>query len=335
MLQNNIVPNIPNEQVNRQQKRFFLIPSLFVGVGGYAKAVFPRLDANFQNHYKFRPDLLPMAIFDFDEANSEVSLNGNGQKLSIKPYLVPLSKKILKDVSRKLKKNKKETIPFLKPYEGYVCLDKIKYVEAPGLNLLVQNANLAWRVSWQYVLPELTARVNTLYAVPNSKDNPALAEFVISNRSVIWVVAGGASTTGPSGLIPILSELKRIKPPETNLFGLVFTPSSYRDKSEAHKVMGRAIFRATMEQLFSIFDGKVIFDQPYGGDKHRISLSEEPFDQLFLVDGSLSGGRTNFKIEDLADLVARFLFRFSVGPLGENILGIIGNLNSGLRGGQE
>lgn len=324
MLQDNV---IPMKQINK-----FLMPSAFVGIGGYSKPIFPRLDTLFQEHYGFRPGPLPFVIFDFDEANAEVSLNG--RRVSIKPYLVHLPKKTLKDAVRKLRKKNGKAIPFLEIFAGYVDLKKVRYIDAPGLNLAVQSGNLAFRLCWlSHVLPALNSKIRNLHPDPHTINDLQEQGLRVSNRSVIWVIAGGASTTGPCGLIPMLAQLRAIKPPETSLFALVFTPNAYRDKTEEHKSKGRAIFRSTLQQVVEIFNGKE-FCQPYGTNGYQISLSEEPCDQIYLVDSTLNGGRTELKSEEMADLVARFLFRFTVGSVGEHVLGIIGNLNDGLKGGQ-
>lgn len=306
----------------------FVMPTAYIGIGGYPKAVFPTLDRLFHEHYGFRPTPLQLAIFDFDEAKSESSTNG--KKYSIEPYLVSLPKKVLKDVARKLRR--KTELPWIKNLEPYVALDHVRYAEAPGLNLFVQSGNLAWRLVWElHVLPELKTKLRGLHPVPSELNELNRQGFKVSNRSCIWVIAGGGSTTGPTGLIPIIAELKRNKPPETNLFVIVFTPNSYRDKTDAHRTQGRAIFMATMENLIELFNGRV-FDQPYNpSGTYKITLEEDPCDQVFLVDGSLSGGRTELKAEELGELVATYLFKFATGPVGEHQLGIIGNLNSGLK----
>jgi len=306
----------------------FVMPTAYIGIGGYPKAVFPTLDRLFHEHYGFRPGPLQLAIFDFDEAKSESSVNG--KKYSIEPYLVPLPKKVLKDVAKKLRR--KAELSWIKNLEPYVALDHVRYAEAPGLNLFVQSGNLAWRLVWEsHVLPELKIKLKGLHPVPSELNELERQGFKVSNRSCIWVIAGGGSTTGPTGLIPIVAELKRSKPPETNLFVIVFTPNSYRDKTDAHRTRGRAIFMATMESFIELFNGRV-FDQPYNpSGSYKITLEEDPCDQLFLVDGSLSGGRTELKTEELGELVATYLFKFATGPVGEHQLGIIGNLNSGLK----
>ncbi len=310
---------------NGNSRRLFAIPTLYVGIGGYAKAVFPRLDALFQGHYGSRPDALPLCLFDFDEGNSEITLDG--RTVSIKPYLTTLPKKPLMDVAKQLRRKGNGLPAYLEPFRGYVALDQVRAIEAPGLNLFVQSGNLAWRLLWEsHVLPVITARIRQLHPDPHTRSAMERQGIQVSNRSVVWVLAGGGSTTGPTGLIPMLCELKALLPPETSLFGLVFTPRAYRDKTDQHRNKGRAIFRATMEQLLSLLEDQV-FDQPYGTDGHRISLAGDPFDQLFLVDGTLNGGRQELKLEDLAELVAHFLYKTAVGATGERLLGIVGNLN--------
>jgi len=313
---------LPDRQEGKPR---FVIPSAYFGLGGYSKPVFPRLDALFQGHYSFRLPCLPLTIFDFDEAPAEVTVDG--QSFSTQPYLKSLPKKVLLDVTRKLRRHDTKVVAFMERFRPYVALQHVHAVDAPGLNLFMQGGNLVWRLVWEtHVLPEIKAQLHHLHPAPHTREELERRGMAVSNRSVIWVIAGGGSTTGPTGLIPMLCELKRLKPPQTNLFAVVFTPRSYRDKTQQHRVKGRAIFRATMEQLLAIYDGRE-FDQPYGTDGYRISLNEEPFDQLFLVDGSLSGGRTELKSDELADLVALFLFKLTVGSIGEQFLSIIGNLN--------
>lgn len=298
-----------------------VMPSLYVGLGGYAKAVLPRLDAHFNRYYGRRPDCLPMTIFDFDEAQAEVS------GFSTQGYLRALPKKPLQDVARKMRGQHAPTLAFLQRFRPYVDLAHVRAVEAPGLNLIVQDGNLAWRLVWEHhVLPDLTSKLEQLHPAPHTQGQLERQGLVASPRSVIWVIAGGGSTTGPTGLIPMLCELKRLKPPQTNLFAVVFTPAAYRDKTTQHQVKGRAIFRATLTQLLAIYDGQE-FDQPYGANGHRITLHEAPFDQLFLVDGSLMGGRRHLATDELAELVALFLYQVAVGPIGERLLGLLGNLN--------
>lgn len=302
-----------------------VMPSLYVGLGGYAKAVLPRLDAHFQRHYDRRPDCLPMTIFDFDEAQAEVTIDG--QSFSTQPYLRALPKKPLLDFARRMRGKHAPTLTFLQRFRPYVDLAHVRAVEAPGLNLFVQSGNLAWRLVWEHhVLPDLTSKLQQLHPAPHAQGQLARQGLVASPRSAIWVIAGGGSTTGPTGLIPVLCELKRLKPPQTTLFAVVFTPAAYRDKTTQQQTKGRAIFRATMTQLLALYDGQE-FDQPYGANGHRIVLNEVPFDQLFLVDGSAMGGRTTLTTAELAELVALFLYQVAVGPIGERLLGLLGNLN--------
>jgi hypothetical protein len=315
------MPDNPFAPVIPPNAARFVMPSLYVGLGGYAKAVLPRLDAHFNRHYGRRPDCLSLTIFDFDEAQAEVS------GFSTQGYLRALPKKPLLDFARKIRGQHTPTHAFLQRFRPYVDLAHVHAVEAPGLNLFVQSGNLAWRLVWEHhVLPDLTSKLQQLHPAPNAQGQMERQGLVASPRSAIWVIAGGGSTTGPTGLIPMLCELKRLKPPQTNLFAVVFTPDAYRDKTTQHQVKGRAIFRATLTQLLAIYDGQE-FDQPYGANGHRITLHEAPFDQLFLVDGSLMGGRSNLTTDELAELVALFLSQVAVGPVGERLLGLIGNLN--------
>lgn len=308
----------------------FVIPTSFTGLGGWPKEIFPRLDAHIHRHYGFQPDCLRMTILDFDDASAEVTMDG--KTFSVQPYLKALPKKVLVDFDRKRRRKDQEALTFLERFSPYVALEHLRAVEAPGLNLLVQSGNLGWRLVWEtHVLPELVTTLQHLHVPPHKRTQLARQGLVVSNRSVLWVVAGGGSTTGPTGLIPVLCELKRRKPPQTSLFALVITPRAYRGKDHRHQIKGRAIYRATMEQLLAIYNGQV-FDQPYGLNGHRIELSEEPFDQLFLIDGSLSGGRSELESNELADLLALLLFKLAVGPIGERLLGtIMGNLHPDLQ----
>ncbi len=328
MLQSNVIAT----EETRRVSNFFVMPTVYIGIGGYSKAVFPTLDRLIHEHYGFRPGPLQFSIFDFDEAKSESS--ANGKKYSIEPYLVSLPKKTLKDVAKKLRR--KADLPWIKTFKPYVAFEHVRYAEAPGLNLFPQSGNLAWRLLWEsHILPELKTKLKGLHPMPHELHELQRQGFKVSNRSCIWVVAGGGSTTGPTGLIPIVAELKRLKPSETNLFVIVFTPNSYRDKTDPQRTRGRAIFLATMESILELFNGKV-FDQPYNSNgNYRITLEEDPCDHLFLVDGSFSGGRTELKTEELGDLVATYLFKFATGPVGEHLLGKIGNLNSGLKSVKE
>jgi hypothetical protein len=313
----------------------FVLPSAYVGLGGYAKAVFPYLDAFLQQHYGGeRLPCLPRVLFDFDPAPAEVSLDGT--VYSIESYFKRLPKKVLLDYYRKLRRKKTAEVEALRCFAGYVRLEDVRATDAPGLNLFMQGANLAWRLVWQqYVEPELKRVLQGLHPDPQTRSALERQGIKVSPRSTIWVIAGGGSTTGPSGLIPALCALKARKPPQTNLFAIVFTPPCYRDKTTHHRRKGQAIFRATMEQLLAIFGGQE-FDQPYSTDGYRISLHEEPFDQLFLVDGTMGGGLRELPNEELAQLVALFLSKLAVGPVGERILGtIIGNLNPDVQGNNQ
>lgn len=305
----------------------FVVPTYLCGIGGKAKAVLPRLDALYQRHYGgSRPEVLPFSLFDFDEAEGAATVDG--QTHTTAAYLKALPKKPLLDVARRLRRNNAKAIEACEPFRSYVHLPGVRAVDAPGLNLFVQGANLAWRlVHESHVLPELTAKLRHLNPAPNTLECLGRDGIAVASRSVIWVIAGGASTTGPSGLIPILCELKRLKPANTSLFAIVFAPRSYREKTSQRQVKGKAIYRATMTQLLTLFDGDQSFDQPYGLDGYRIQLDEPPFDQLLLVDGSFAGGRRDFDGDELAELIALLLFKCTVGPLGEKLLSLIGDLN--------
>lgn len=311
-------------ETSREDTLQLVMPTAYIGIGGYAKAVLPRLDARLHQHYGCQPACLPMALFDFDPAQAEITRDG--QAFSTQPYLRALPKKPLLDFARKIRRHDHKTLAFLERFAPFVALAQVQAIEAPGLNLFVQSGNLAWRLVWEQVLPDLTRALQQLHPAPHAQGQLAHQGLVASPHSAIWVIAGGGSTTGPTGLIPMLCELQRLKPPETSLFAVLFTPDAYRDKTTQHQVKGRAIFCATMTQLLAIYEGQE-FDQPYGLNGHRIALHEVPFDQLFLVDGSLMGGRTVLTPDALADLVALFLFTVAVGPIGERLLSLIGNLN--------
>jgi len=324
----NFEPLTQRARVNENKR--LIIPSRVIGIGGYPKAILPRLDSFFHLYLGERPTPVDFVIFDFDEANGEV--NVNGRKFTTQPYLVSLPKKPLKDIARKLRrKDRDKIIPWINVLSGYVDLRHVRYVEAPGLNLLMQTANLAWRLVWpEHIVPQLKVRLQSLHPSPQELSGLESKGYTISNRSLIFVLAGGGSTTGPSGLIPILVELNRLKPVESNVFIILFTPNSYRDKTSEHKKRGRAIFRATIQRLIDLFNG-MEFNQPYGINGYRLRLEGEPFDHLFLVDGSLGGGREELDTEQVGELVARLLFKLITSPLGEKVLGHIGNLNRGLK----
>lgn len=314
----------------------FLVPTTVFGIGGYGKLVLPRLDALYSQHFGYRPRPASLVEFDFDESNGETTVEG--KRFTTAPYLISLPKKPLEDIAGKLKKeNREELVPWLKNFNGYIDFDKVKYVEGPGLNMFMQSANLAWRLVWEsHVLPSLTVNMKNLHPSPKDRNKLERKEgFQISNRSIIFVVAGGGSTTGPSGLIPLLAELKRNKPVDSSLFAIIFTPRSYRDKTEAHRQKGRAIFSATMEILTEFFNGLEFKEQPYGLSGYRLNLEGHPFDHLFLVDGSLSGGRAEMESDQIGSLVAKFIFKMTTSSLGEKALGILGNSNSGLLSEEE
>ena len=313
-----------------ERRKQFIIPATFVGIGGYGKLVLPRLDALLYQYFGHRPQPISMVTFDFDDANGQV--NANSKEFSTQPYLIALPKKPLKDVAIKLRrKDREKKLPWISSFEKYVNFDHVKYADAPGLNLFMQTANLAWRLVWEsHVLPGLKSSLQNLHPAPQLLNRLEKEGYSISNRSMVFVIGGGASTTGPSGLPPMLAELKRLKPADSNLFPIIFTPHSYRDKTDEHKARGRAIFRSTMDRLLNIFND-LHFDQPYGVNGYRIKLQDQLFDHIFFIDGSLSGGRGQLQTDQMGDIVAKFLFKLITSPVGEHFLGTIGNLNSGLR----
>jgi hypothetical protein len=321
----------------KENLKHFLVPNTVVGIGGYGKLVLPRLDALYNQYYGYRPGPANLVTFDFDGSNGE--FRSGDSIFSTAPYLNSLPKKPLEDLSKILKKdNAEELAPWIKAFYGYVDFDHVNYVEGPGLNLFMQSANLAWRLVWEtHILPALKINLKNLHPAPQALNRLEREEgFKISKRSIIFVVAGGGSTTGPSGLIPILSELKSLKPVDSSLFALIFTPRSYRDKTEKHREKGRAIFNGTMMSLISLFNGKGFDDQPFGKDgRYRIKLVGHPCDHIFLVDGTLSGGRVEMDNDQIGNIVANLIFKLTTSPLGENALGILGNLNSGLYNKEE
>lgn len=321
---------LQTQELTPKVNKRLIVPTLFVGIGGYAKVVMPRLDSLFCQYYGKRPSPVDFVIFDFDEANGEVTVND--RKFTTQPYLVSLPKKALKEIVRKLRRKDREKImPWIEALAGYVDLEKVRYVEAPGLNLFMQSANLAWRLVWpEHIVPQLRGRLQNLHPAPQELSRLESEGYIVSKRSLIIVIAGGGSTTGPSGLPPLLAEIKRLKPVDSNILPILFTPGSYRDKTDEHMRRGRAIFRATVHRLISLFNG-MEFDQPYGINGYRLKLEGEPFDQMFLVDGTLGGGRTELSTEQLGDLLARLFFKLTTSPMGEKFLGHIGNLNSGLK----
>jgi Tubulin like len=314
----------PDVMILSQAMRF-LIPTAYFGLGGWAKAVFPRLYALLHSHYGTVPDPLAFGLFDFDEADAAITLDG--RTFSVQPYLTALPRRPFLDTARAVRRKNGKRPAWVDQLRSSVLFDHVRPVEGPGMNQIPQNANLAYRLVWvSHVLPELERKVRRLHPAPHTLEELARGGINVSKRSIIWVVAGGASTTGPAGLIPLLCELKRMKPRETMVCGIVFSPHSYRDKSTEHQTRGQAIYRATLEQLFRIHEGDG-FSQIYNADSYQLGIDEEPFDQLFIVDGSLGNGKSDLKTEDLADLVARFLYKFAVGPLGERILGRIADCN--------
>ncbi len=313
-----------DETVANRMNRF-VIPSAYFGLGGWAKGVFPQLYGLFHNHYGAVPDPLAFGLFDFDEADATITIDG--RTFSVQPYMTALPRRPFLDAARAVRRKNGKRPAWIEQLRPFVLFDHVRPVEGPGMNQIPHNANLAYRLVWaSHVVPELERKVRRLHPAPHTLEEMAGAGIAVSKRSMIFVVAGGASTTGPAGLIPLLCELKRMKPRETMLCGIVFSPHSYRDKTSEHQTRGRAIYRATLEQLFRIHDGDG-FSQIYNADSYHLGADEEPFDQLFIVDGSLGNGKSELKTGDLAELVARFLFKFAVGPLGERILGRIADCN--------
>lgn len=314
-----------NKEVERTTRKF-IIPSYCIGIGGWAKPIFPYLDSLYSQHFGSRPDQIRFSIYDFDEASARISFNG--QTFSIEPYLNSLPKKILKDIVRKIKNGSKDGNLFKEIFKGYVEFDSLSYFDMPGLNLRPQLGNLGWRLLWEsHILKDLKSKVQHIHVVPRDSDELARRGIQASKRSLIWVVAGIASTTGPTGLIPVLCEISRLKPPEANVFTLLITPRAYRDKSAQHRERGRAISWATMETLCRVAE-EMDFDQPYGTSGYRIKQADKPFDLCFVVDGSFSSGRSILEADDLARLIALYIFRITTTPLGEELLRIAGNLKT-------
>ena len=314
-----------NKEVEKSKQKF-IIPSYFIGIGGWAKPVFPYLDSLYSQHFCSNPEQIRFSIYDFDEASARITLNG--QTFSVEPYLNTLPKKMLKDLIRKIKKNSEEGNLFREIFKGYVEFDSLSYFDMPGLNLRPQLGNLGWRILWEsHILKDLKSKVLHIHVTPRDSDELAKRGIQASKRSLIWVIAGIASTTGPTGLIPILCELSRLKPPEANVFTLLITPRAYRDKSDPHRERGRAICWATMEALCRVAEN-MNFDQPYGTSGYRIKQADNPFDLCFLVDGTFSSGRSTMEADDLAHLMARYIFRITTTSLGEELLRIAGNLKA-------
>jgi len=306
--------------------RKFIIPSFYIGIGGWAKPIFPYLDYLYSQHFGTRPNKIRFSIYDFDEASARISFNG--QTFSIESYLNSLPKKILKDIVRKIKNRSQDGNFFREIFKGYVEFDSLNYFDMPGLNLRPQLGNLGWRLIWEsHVLKDLKNKVNHIHVTPRDFDELEKKGIQSSRRSLIWVVAGIGSTTGPTGLIPILCEISRRKPPEANVFALLITPLAYRDKSAQHREKGRAICLATMETLCRVAE-KMDFEQPYGTSGYCIKQADKPFDLCFFVDGTFSSGRSTLEADELARLIALYIFRITTSPLGEELLRIAGNLKT-------
>lgn len=241
----------------------FVLPTYVCGIGGKAKQVLPRVEGLYQQHYNGpRLEVLPFTIFDFDEAHGEATVDG--VTYTTESYLKVFPKKPLLDVARKIRRNNPRVLAACAKFQPYVHFPGVRAVDAPGLNLFVQGGNLAWRLLHESdVLPELTAKLRYLNPAPNTLERLTREGIAVANRSVIWVIAGGGSTTGPTGLIPILCELKRHAPANTSVFAVVFAPRSYREKTSQRQVKGKAIYRATMTQLLALFDGEQGFDHQH------------------------------------------------------------------------
>lgn len=314
-----------NKEIENTRKKF-IIPSYLIGIGGWAKPIFPYLDFLYSQYFGSRPEQIRLSIYDFDEASSRITFNG--QTFSIEPYLISLPKKILKDIIRKIKKRSEDGNFFKEIYKGFIDFDSLRYFDMPGLNLRPQLGNLGWRLLWEsHILKDLRSKVQHIHVAPRDSDELAERGIQASKRSLIWVVAGIASTTGPTGLIPILCEISHLKPPEANVFVLLITPRAYRDKSDQHRERGRAISFATMESLCRVAENQD-FDQPYGTSGYHIKQMDKPFDICFLVDGSFSSGRSTLEADEMARLIALYIFRMTTSPLGEELLRITGNLEA-------
>jgi hypothetical protein len=314
-----------NKEIEKTAKKF-IIPSFLLGIGGWAKPIFLYLYFLYWRYFDSIPDKVRFSIYDFDEASARISFNGI--VFSNESYLISLPKKPLKDVIRKIKNETKNGNLFTETFKGFVDLDSLVYFDMPGLNLRPQLGNLGWRLVWEsHVLEDLKNKVQHIHVTPRDSDELEKKGIQSSRRSLIWVVAGIASTTGPTGLIPLLSQISSLKPPEANVFVLLITPRAYRDKSAQHRERGRAICLATMETLCRVAED-MNFDQPYGLSGYRIKQTDKLFDLCFLVDGTFSNGRSTLEADDLARLIAYFIFRTTTTPLGEELLRIAGNLNT-------
>jgi len=302
-----------------------IIPFALVGAGGVPKPIMAEFSKLLEAKPSF-PGFRGGLVFDFDPASVS---NGNGKGASIARYLRVLPKKELKQIAAQLRRGGNSRADFQRVFGDYVDLGRIRVMEAPGLNLEMQSASLGWRLVWeQHVRPELRALMDRLHPSPRERDSIETTQYRFSNRSMVWVIAGGASTTGPSGFIPLMAELRQLLPPETTLNGILLTPGAYRDKAHQHRTKGQAIFRATVETLFQIYDDK-FFDEPYGRSGYRISMDQEIFDHLFLIDGTFGGGRFTLSMQETARMVALFLYRTMTTHLAETLLARLGDLHDG------
>jgi len=314
-----------NKGVKKEREKF-IIPSYCIGIGGWAKPIFPYLDSLYSQHFGTKPDQIRFSLFDFDEASATIA--SNGLTFSIDPYFTILPKKVLKDNVTKMEKSGRDGNPIKEKFKGYIDYASLRYFDTPGLNLNPQLGNIGWRFVWEsHVLKDLQTKVKHLHVTPRDRDKLERRGIKASNRSLIWVVCGIASTTGPTGLIPFLCEISHRKPPEANVFALLITPLAYRDKSSQHREKGRAICWATMETLCRVAE-KRDFNQPYGISGYRIVQADRPFDLCFVVDGTFSSGRSTLEADELARLIALYIFRITTTPLGEALLRIVGNINT-------
>jgi len=295
-----------------------LIPSAIIGLGGWAKPVVAHLVYLFTRNFGFLPEVIRIKLFDTDSEGCSY------ESAEITPYLKVVDKKILQDICNQIRNGDKE---ILQKLEAYVDFNGI-YPEGPGLGLYVQAGNLLWRIVWQEVVPDLKAVIN-VNPSPQVRTTLEKKGLKIANRANIWVIAGLASSTGASALIPFLVEISSLKAADTQVFVIGFTPTAYEEKSPEQIERGNLIFLGTMEILLKIFEeGK--FNQPYDlNGEYQICLKGPLFDHFFLVDGSC-GGTKPLNKRELASLVANALF-VMITQVGEKALGILTNLNIGLR----
>jgi hypothetical protein len=314
-----------DNQFNHILKKF-VIPSCLIGIGGSSKLPFAYTDALYYEEFGFRPDVVRFTIFDFDEAPAKVTLNGN--TFSTEPYTVNLPKKIARDVVKKIKKGGNDGKAFREKLKGYLDFDSLRWFDTPGLNLCPSLARLAWSLVWEsHVLKDLQSKIFHLHVTPRDRDKLAEQGIRPSNRSLIFIIAGLAGTTGPSGIAPMLCEISRLKPPEANVIVILITPKAYRDKSSLQREKGRAICMATVEVLSKIAIERD-FDQPFGTDGYRIVQADKPWDLCLLSDGTFSGGKSILESDELARLIALFIFWTTTSPLGEELLRVAGNLHT-------